>query len=196
MLFAVDLFGNEAWKDGNENGQGTYTWPDGAKYVGRYKDGKKNAQGTYTYPDGGNCVGSWKDGKPWNDGVFGKNANIVATYVNGVYTESTEPHMEDEAQNIFSATGVASISHQCVKNPCARKSVLTLRAIDVAKLYAMDELSKLLGVTVNSLKVTSKGRITKNQIKTTSFGLLKGVRFSDPVFKGDEVSIEVTAVVK
>ena len=83
-----------------------------------------------------------------------------------------------------------------MKNPCARKSVLTLRAIDVAKLYAMDELSKLLGVTVNSLKVTSKGKITKNQIETRSGGLLKGVRFSDPVFKGDEVSIEVTAEVK
>ena len=104
--------------------------------------------------------------------------------------------MEDEEQNIFSATGVASISHQCVKHPCARRSVLKMKAIDVAKLYAMDELSKLLGVTVNSLKVTSKGKITKNQIETRSGGLLKGVRFSEPVFQGDEVSIEVTAEVK
>ena len=38
--------------------------------------------------------------------------------------------------------------------------------------------------------------ITKNQIETRSGGLLEGVRFSDPVFKGDEVSIEVTAEVK
>ena len=111
-------------------------------------------------------------------------------------TDTSDSLIEKEWSNNFSAKGVASISHQCVKNPCARRSILKMRAIDVAKLYAMDELSKLLGVTVNSLKVTSKGKITKNQIKTRSGGLLKGVRFSDPVFKGDEVSIEVTAEVK
>ena len=90
-----------------------------------------------------------------------------------------------------------------MKNPCAPEEltnsnirILKWKAIDVAKLYAMDELSKLLGVTINSLKVTSKGKITKNRIETRSGGLLKGVRFSDPVFNDDEVSIKVTADVK
>jgi YVTN family beta-propeller protein len=137
-----------------------------------------------------------------NNGVrWVPSPSAIIAAMKGV--ESKDDQMEDEAQNIFSATGVASISLQCVNNPCASEElsksnlrILKLKATDVAKLYAMDELSKLLGVTVNSLKVTSKGKLTKNQIKTTSFGLLKGVRFSDPVFKGDEVSIEVTAVVK
>jgi len=31
---------------------GTYTWPNGHKYVGEYKDGKKHGQGTLTFPDG------------------------------------------------------------------------------------------------------------------------------------------------
>ena len=86
-------------------------------------------------------------------GKYDKDGNLIATYVNGVRTELAESHMEDEEQNIFSATGVASISHQCVENPCARKSVLKMRAIDVAKLYTMDELSKLLGVTFLNLNL-------------------------------------------
>ena len=35
-----------------ENGQGTYTYPNGEKYVGEWKDGEQNGQGTYTYPNG------------------------------------------------------------------------------------------------------------------------------------------------
>jgi hypothetical protein len=185
------------FKNGKSNGQGTLTFPDGDKYVGEFKNWEYHGQGTLTLPDGDKIVGEFRNNKEWNTKEYGKEGNLIFTYVNGELKELTEyHHMEDEEQNIFSATGVASISHQCVKHPCARQSILKLKATDVAKLYAMDELSKLLGVTVNSLKVTSKGKITKNQIKTTSFGLLKGVRFSGPVFKGDEVSIEVTAEVK
>ena len=148
-------------------------------------------------------IGEYRNGKSWNTKEYNNKGNLISTYVSGVKTDLYESHMENEEQHIFSATGVASISHQCVKNPCASEElsksnlrILKLKATDVAKLYAMDELSKLLGVTVKSLKVTSKGKITKNQIETRSGGLLKGVRFSDPVFKGDGVSIEVTAEVK
>jgi len=35
------------------NGQGTETFPDGDKYVGKWKNGEYHGQGTYTYPDGG-----------------------------------------------------------------------------------------------------------------------------------------------
>ncbi len=75
--------GMEEWE---RNGQGTYTWSDGRKYVGEFKDGIKhgqgtytwsdgrkydrgmeeweiNGQGTFTYPDGEKYVGEWKDGK-------------------------------------------------------------------------------------------------------------------------------------
>ena len=50
-------------KDGKKNGQGTLTFADGDKYVGEFKNGLKNGQGTYTYPDGQKYVGEWKDGK-------------------------------------------------------------------------------------------------------------------------------------
>jgi hypothetical protein len=51
------------FKNGKKNGQGTYTWPDGAKYVGRWKDGDFNGQGTHTWPNGDKYVGRWKDDK-------------------------------------------------------------------------------------------------------------------------------------
>jgi hypothetical protein len=57
--------------EGNcKNGQGTYTWTDGAKYVGEFKDGKFHGQGTFTFPDGRKYVGEYKDGSPHGQGTF------------------------------------------------------------------------------------------------------------------------------
>jgi len=67
------------------NGQGTYTWSDGSKYVGEWKDNKKHGQGTYTNPDGIKYVGEFKDGRDWNTTEYDKNRNITGKYVNGIY---------------------------------------------------------------------------------------------------------------
>jgi hypothetical protein len=45
------------------NGQGTYTWADGRKYIGQFKDGKRHGQGTYTYADGTVEHGIWEKNK-------------------------------------------------------------------------------------------------------------------------------------
>ena len=44
------------------NGQGTYIYPNGEKYVGDWKNGKYHGHGTFTYPDGNMYVGEFKDG--------------------------------------------------------------------------------------------------------------------------------------
>ena len=72
------------WKDGKRNGQGTFTLPDGEKYVGKWKDGKRNGQGTFTFPDGTKYVGGWKGSNPWNGIEYDKNGNITGRFVNGV----------------------------------------------------------------------------------------------------------------
>ena len=59
------------FKDGKiVNGQGTETHPDGDKYVGEFKDGKKHGQGTYTFPSGQKYVGQWKDDKEHGQGTW------------------------------------------------------------------------------------------------------------------------------
>ena len=86
------------FKDGKFNGQGTYTWGDGRKYVGnwvndsregygvftwapgsqwsadkyegQFKGGKFNGQGTYTWADGRKYVGNWVNDSREGYGVF------------------------------------------------------------------------------------------------------------------------------
>ena len=49
------------WKDGERNGQGTFTWADGNKYVGEWKDGKRHGYGTYTLSSDNLDSGEWKE---------------------------------------------------------------------------------------------------------------------------------------
>jgi len=44
------------------------TFPDGAKYDGEYKDGQENGRGTYYYPNGLRKSGVWINDKM--DGKF------------------------------------------------------------------------------------------------------------------------------
>ena len=61
------------------NGQGTYIYANGDKYVGEHKDGWSHGQGTYTDTSGNKYVGEWKDNKmhgqgtkTWSDGAVFK----------------------------------------------------------------------------------------------------------------------------
>jgi hypothetical protein len=63
------------WKDGKQNGQGTYYYLaddqfKGFKYVGEYKDNKRHGQGTFTYPNGDKYVGEYKDNKRHGQGTY------------------------------------------------------------------------------------------------------------------------------
>ena len=44
-----------------------------------------HGQGTYTYPDGMKFVGEFKDDKPWNGTTYDKYGNVEGTYSNGVW---------------------------------------------------------------------------------------------------------------
>ena len=63
------------------NGQGTFTYPSGDKYIREFKDGEYHGQGTFTFNDGAKYVGEFKDGIVWNGEVYqGKNKDKI---VNG-----------------------------------------------------------------------------------------------------------------
>ena len=64
------------------NGQETFTYLDGQKYIGEFKDGKFHGQGTKTWSDG-MYVGKYKDGKLWTGIFYDKNRNISFKFVNG-----------------------------------------------------------------------------------------------------------------
>ena len=76
------------FKDGKiVNGQGTYTHPDGSKYVGEFKNDKKDGQGFDTDPDGSTYFGEFKNGNLWNGTEYDKDGNVTATWSDGVMTE-------------------------------------------------------------------------------------------------------------
>ncbi len=51
------------------DGYGTFSYPNGDKYVGNWKNGDKEGQGTLTLANGINYVGGWKNGKRSGQGV-------------------------------------------------------------------------------------------------------------------------------
>ena len=63
------------FKNHYPNGQGVATYANGEKYVGEFKDGKKHGQGAYTYNNGDAYTGEFKAGKFYGKGTF--------TYSNG-----------------------------------------------------------------------------------------------------------------
>ena len=77
VLFGRVENGVYGWfKNGNEKTD--------RKYMGEISNGVPNGQGTYTFSDGEKYVGEWKEGELWNGKGFDKYGNITGRYVNGV----------------------------------------------------------------------------------------------------------------
>ena len=64
---------------------GTYTFSDGAEYVGEYKDDKGHGQGTFTYANGNQYIGEFKDGQLHGQGtfIFPNGTKHVGAYEDG-----------------------------------------------------------------------------------------------------------------
>ena len=50
------------FKDGQQDGKGTYTWANGDKYQGEFKNGFEDGKGIFTWADGDKYDGEWKKG--------------------------------------------------------------------------------------------------------------------------------------
>jgi len=57
------------WQD-NEIVEGTYTMPDGTRYVGQWKYREKNGRGELTFPDGRHYIGEFKSGQRHGKGTL------------------------------------------------------------------------------------------------------------------------------
>jgi hypothetical protein len=58
------------WQNNKSHGQGTYTWADGEKYVGEWQNDEMHGQGTYIFSTGNKYVGRYKNGKKHGQGTF------------------------------------------------------------------------------------------------------------------------------
>ena len=50
-------------KMGKQNGQGTYSFSNGMKYIGKFRNAKYNGQGILTLPDGRKVIGELREDK-------------------------------------------------------------------------------------------------------------------------------------
>ena len=73
-IFLVLMFCNVGFAQCIEgdckNGYGTFTFPDGRKYVGESKDNKKHEQGTFTWVSGAEYVEEWKKNEMHGQGTY------------------------------------------------------------------------------------------------------------------------------
>ena len=70
------------FKNNFQDGQGTETQLNGAKYIGKWKDGGR-WYGIQTFPNGAKYVGEFKENEPWNVKEYDKNGNNTGKFVNG-----------------------------------------------------------------------------------------------------------------
>jgi hypothetical protein len=67
------------FKGGLRDGKGTLEYPSGDRYVGEFSGDKRNGNGTYTFANGDVYVGQFKDGSRQGDGVYTFKAGPVFT---------------------------------------------------------------------------------------------------------------------
>jgi hypothetical protein len=58
------------WQNDKKHGQGTYTFSNGEKYIGEYKDGMLHGQGTYIWASGDKYIGGYKNDKQNGHGTY------------------------------------------------------------------------------------------------------------------------------
>ena len=151
-----------------------------------------NAQGFATIDDLENRSQSFLARAPGYEDATGTIDPSSQQHLTLRLTEVKKPVPDDQ----FRALGTASISYQCdpkTEAPCPPQSELKRRAVEVAKIHALQEMSQRLGVDVNALSQAAAGRLAAETVTTRSGAVLTGIQFSSPMVNGDELSIEIIA---
>ena len=70
LLICSVSYGQGCISGNCSNGQGTFTFANGSKYVGEFRDRLPHIQGTFTFANGAKYVGEFRDGKPHRQDTF------------------------------------------------------------------------------------------------------------------------------
>jgi len=102
---------------------------------------------------------------------------------------------------VLKGVGQASISHQCPKEPqrtktCPPRTELRRRALEVAKMFAIQQIVEQSGVNAFSVQRVLSGRLQPGEVKTQAGKQLVRLEFGDPTEQGDQVSVELVAEIK
>ena len=126
------------------------------------------------------------------DTYSGKTIISKSTNING-YEIPPDMLVPIKIIKLISGVGTASISYQCREdeNPCPPKTELKRRAIRVAKLSAIREISEKTGVNVNTISSVINGQIAADLVETRTHKRLNNLIFQDPIIKNDELIIEL-----
>jgi hypothetical protein len=97
-------------RNGQRNGQGTYTFVNGDVYVGEFRDNQRNGQGTFTFISGNVYVGEYRDGQRNGQGTYTSAWGRVqnGTWRNG---EFVRPSVSSNNRNSSSPANQASTSN-------------------------------------------------------------------------------------
>ena len=125
---------------------GTYTFPNGEKYVGEWRGGKRFGQGTYTYPEGVRYVGEyWDDQRDGQGIVYASNGSILLSgrWEHGRLAQSL---IIDTSKFPFDSERAATVSHAELERRKREDSEARLAAEVQAERRKRQELEDKLAV--------------------------------------------------
>jgi TonB family protein len=74
-------------------GCGTYTWPDGSKYVGEFKAGLFDGHGVVSYADGSKFEADFQKGTPGGEATYNaRDGNMTSGPFHNVGNDRARPH--------------------------------------------------------------------------------------------------------
>jgi S1-C subfamily serine protease len=101
------------WRNDKQHGRGTHTLADGSKYVGQFRDGQKHGIGTYTFANGSVNRGRWT-----NDEFLGPQEETPSNQVPERVADNEEPIEASSGTGFFVSRDGHILTNQHVIDSC------------------------------------------------------------------------------
>ena len=203
LCFPMIGFGQCFPPDGCENGNGTYTYPSGNKYVGEWKDDKRNGFGTFYYDSDQRYEGEWLNGEKHGDGAEYYNDGRIweGNWIEG---EQTEGHFNNEnyydpnhikGQQISSTINLKEIEKDAFYisidfNGLKKDFTFDTGATDLT--ISSDLLLELerYGIKIRDLKIDAgSAKIESGELVSSKYYVIDNIRIGDYLLNNVVVTV-------